>query len=154
MARLGFGKRIDSPQCGHDVSWPANSFGKVMWPPHLGQLVFASAIKSILIEIVHTPSNMPEASGNPDTGANGNFRHHHRKTILRAQNHRGKTPGAGRRVQCGAWINFMKRHINSACQRIPLNVSSAPASLPCILRPRQRPESLADSRRYSFPPPS
>jgi hypothetical protein len=26
-----------------------------MWPPHLGQVIFASAIKSILIEIVHTP---------------------------------------------------------------------------------------------------
>ena len=32
----------------------------------------------------------------------GAARHHVRKAILRAQNHRGKTPGAGRRVQCGA----------------------------------------------------
>jgi hypothetical protein len=28
--------------------------------------------------------------------------HHFRKATRRAQNHRGKTPGAGRRVQCGA----------------------------------------------------
>ena len=28
--------------------------------------------------------------------------HHFRKAILQARNHRGKIPGAGRRVQCGA----------------------------------------------------
>ena len=41
---LDFGNEIDSLQCGHGASCPANSIGKTRCPPHFGQLIFVSFI--------------------------------------------------------------------------------------------------------------
>ena len=44
----------------------------------------------------------PSDNCNSNRKLHPSFRHHLREAMLRAQNHRGKIPGAGRRVQCGA----------------------------------------------------